>query len=216
MKKLAIGCAAVVVLAVAIAGVGSYYAYRKVTSTVASFAELAAISDLEQSVRNQSEFVPSASAELTESQVENYLAVQRAIRTRLGFRVDELERTYHRILDKDESDLSDAPLLIAAYRDLAAVFVDAKRTQIDALNDAGMSLAEYRWIRRQIYGALGVPMADFDLAGIFSSVKNGRTPDLPDIMSMTKGPAGPENNQKLVAPHRKELEDLAGLAFFGL
>ncbi|RPI20534.1 MAG: hypothetical protein EHM61_26845, partial [Acidobacteria bacterium] len=159
MKKLAIGCLAMVVLVVAAAVIGSFYAYRKVTSTVAGFTELARIPDLERSIRNQSQFAAPASGELTALQLQRYLAVQQAIQTRLGIRVRELERTYQTLLEKDEAELLDVPKVIAAYRDVAAIFLEAKQTQVDALNEAGLSLGEYQWIRRQAYAALGMPMA---------------------------------------------------------
>ena len=53
MKKLAIGCAVLLVLGGGGAAGASYVAYRKVSSAFAGFAELGSLPELERSVRNQ-------------------------------------------------------------------------------------------------------------------------------------------------------------------
>ncbi|MGH7630268.1 MAG: hypothetical protein ACREOF_12995 [Gemmatimonadales bacterium] len=104
---------------------------------------------------------------------------------------------------------------MSAYRDLATGYVDAKRAQVAALNDAGLSLEEYRWVRSRSYAAIGMPMMDFDVARIVDDVRNGRTPPTPPV-TMQLGASGPPASQKLVEPRRTVLEQNAGLAFFGL
>jgi hypothetical protein len=215
MKKIAIGCGVVVLVVAAAAAVGSYLVYRKVSSAFGDFAQLASVPEVERSVRNQSDFTPSSSGELTDSQVQRFLRVQATVRSRLGQRAAEIERKYKALLEKDNATAFDLPDLVSAYRDLAAGYVEAKRVQVDALNEAGFSLAEYRWIRNQAYAALGVPMMDLDVAKIIEDVRAGRTPGEPQ-RSVPLGPTGPPANQELLKPHRKALEENAGLAFFGL
>lgn len=214
MKKAVIGCLILLGILVVSAGAASYFIYRKVSTTMAGFAELGTVPALERSVRNQAPFVPPASGELTTRQVDRLLGVQQAVRTRLGQRVGEFERKYETLLAKDSATVLDVPQLVSAYRDLAQAYVEAKRAQVDALNDAGLSLAEYRWVRTQSYAALGVPMADFDLARIVDDVRSGRTPAQPPTPVI--GPSGTDASRKLVEPHRKTLERNAGMAFFGL
>jgi hypothetical protein len=215
MKKALIGCLVLLgVLAVG-AGAASYMVYRKVNSTLAGFAQLGTVPELERSVRNQARFVPPPSGELSERQVQRLLGVQQAVRGRLGERAGEFERKYHALLAKDSATVFDVPELVSAYRDLATGYVDAKRAQVDALNDAGLSLEEYRWVRSRSYAAIGIPMMDFDVARIVDDVRNGRTPPTPSA-TVQLGPSGPPASQKLVEPHRKVLERNVGLAFFGL
>ena len=215
MKKILIGCLVLLCLVGVGAAVASYMVYRKVSSTMAGFAELGSIPALERSVRNQSPFVPPASGELTERQVSRLVQVQQAVRSRLGERAGEFERKYRTLLAKDSATVFDVPELVSAYRDLATTYVDAKRAQVEALNDAGVSLEEYRWVRGRSYAALGMPMMDFDVSRIVEDLKNGRTPTPPPT-ALQLGPAGSAATQKLVEGHRKVLEQNAGMAFFGL
>jgi len=215
MKKLAVGCAVILGVGAAGAAAASYYAYHKVTSAFAGFAELGTLPELERSVRKQGHYAPPASGEPSPAQLQRLLQVQQAVRTRLGARADEIERRYRKLLAKDSATVVDAPEIISAYRDLAAAYVDAKRAQVDALNRAGFSLEEYRWTRLQVYSALGMPLMDLDVAGMIADVKQGRQPAMP-VYRMMVGPTGSPAVQKLVEPQRKALEANAGLAFFGL
>lgn len=216
MKKLAIGCGIVLLLAgIAVAGV-AYYAYRKVASTVAQFAELGEVPDLERSVRNRAPFVAPASEELTDSQIEKLLEIQSAVRRRLGERMTAFEAKYRTLAQKENASLRDAPALLSAYSDLAASWLEAKRTQIEALNAAGLSLEEYRWIREQAYRALGVPFVDLDIGRLVDEARRGVVSNEPGRLQGAIGPAGPESNRRRVEKVRKPLEQNVALASFGL
>ena len=99
MKKLAIGCGVFLALGLAGSAAVSYVVYRKVTRTVTGFAELGSLPALEQSIRKQGPYSPPASGEPSRSQVDRLVEVQQAVRTRLGARVDEIERRYRRFRD---------------------------------------------------------------------------------------------------------------------
>ena len=216
MKKLAIGCLIIAGLgAVAAAGIG-YYAYRQVKTTVSQFAELGQVPDIERGIRAQGAYAPPSSGELTGAQVERFMRVQTRIRERLGERFAELERKYKTLTDKKEATITDAPALIAAYRDIAAAWLDAKRTQVEALNDAGLSLAEYRWIRNQAYQAIGMPFVDLDLGRMVEQARSGEKVAEAGRLGGAIGKAGPEANRKLVEQFKKQLEDNVALATFGL
>jgi hypothetical protein len=215
MKKLAIGCAVLLLIGFVGAAGTSYFAYHKVTSAFRGFAELGTLSELERSVQKRGTYTPPASGEPSRGQIERLLVVQQAVRTRLGAKGQEIERRYHKLLAKDSATVVDVPEIISAYRDLAGAYVEAKRAQVDALNRAGFSLEEYRWTRSQVYAALGVPLMELDVARIIEDVKQGRQPEAP-AYRLTVGPTGSPAAQKLVEPHRKVLEANAGLAFFGL
>jgi hypothetical protein len=214
VKKLLIAVLVVFVLAgVAAAGVG-YYVYRQVRSTVAGFAELGQIPEIERAVRQRG-FVPPASSELTESQVTRFMRVQGDVRQRIGERFADFERQYTTLLEKDEATLRDLPAVVAAYRDLAAVWIDAKRTQVEALNAAGFSLEEYRWIRDQAYQALGLPYVDLDLTRLMDAASGAGEAAAGQLRGALES-AGPEKNRQLVEAFKKQLEENVALASLGL
>lgn len=215
MKKLAIGCAVLLVLGMIGAAGASYFAYRKVSSTFAGFAELGTLPELERAVQNQRPFTPPASGEPSQAQIDRLLKIQEAVRTRLGIRADQIEHRYRRLLAKDSSTVVDLPELISAYRDLATAYVDAKRAQVDALNRASLSLQEYRWTRSRAYAALGISLLDVDVSGIVEDLKAGRQPGTQAPRLTDTSGVSPALRRQ-VEPHRKALEANVGLAFFGL
>jgi hypothetical protein len=221
MKKLLIGCGVVLVVALIAAAVATYFVVNKVKSTVAEFAVLGEIPEIERGVRNTTSFSPPPAGELTAAQVETLVTVQQQIRTLLGARFTEFERKYaelSRRMDENRGTVLDAPAVIGAYRDMARLYVDAKKVQVTSLNEAGLSLDEYRWIRQQAYAALGVPILDADVGRIIESATSGdgAADSPPPTLGGAIGPQGPESNKALVEPHRKVLEDNAALGFFGL
>lgn len=216
MKKLAVGCLIVLVLGgAAVAGV-AYYAYRKVAQTASKFAELGNVAEIEKGLRIRGGFVPPSSEELTKAQLDKLLQVQGAIRQRLGERFKEFEQKYKVFAEKDApTSVGDFAAMISAYGDLVSLWMDAKRSQVAALNDAGLSLEEYRWIRDQAYRAVGIPYVDLDLAKIAEDFQQSAN-DQPGQLRGGVGPVGPESNRKLVEPFKKLLEEAVALASFGL
>jgi hypothetical protein len=219
MKKLAIGCGIVAVVLLIGAAVATYFVVNKVRSTVAEFASLGEIPEIERRVSNRAAFTPPEGGELTEAQVARYVQVQQQVRSVLGARFDEFRTKYAELsqrMDRNEGTALDAPAVINAYRDLARTFVDAKKAQVDALNAAGFSLDEYRWVRGQTYTAIGMPVMDFDIGKVIENVKSGNTDEIGGTVGGSVGPSGPEANKAVVEPHKKLLEDNAALTFFGL
>lgn len=215
MKKLAIGCLVVLLLGGAAAvGVG-FYLYRKAQATLAEFRQLREVPDLERQVRVKG-YAPPSSGELTQAQVDRLVQVQTRVRERLGQRFADMERKYKTLSQKKEATVSDLPEILGAYRDLVAAWMDAKRGQIDALNDAGLSLEEYRWIRDQAYQALGLPFMDFDVEKFAEQIKSGSPNIQPGQVRGAIGESGPEVNRKLIEKYKKILEDNLSLASFGL
>jgi hypothetical protein len=215
MKKVAIGCAVLLLLGMVGAAGASYFAYRKVSSAFAGFAELGALPEIERSVRNQRPFTPPASGDPSQAQIERLLAIHQAVRGRLGTKADEIEHRYRRLLAKDSVTAVDVPELVSAYRDLAGAYVDARRAQAEALNHAGLSLGEYRWIRSRAYAGLGMSLLDVDVSQFIEDVKAGRQPSTPAARLAEPDSASPSLRRR-VEPHRKALEENVGLAFFGL
>jgi hypothetical protein len=216
MKKLAIGCGIVVlVLGVVAVGIG-YYGYMKVRGTVQQFAQLAKVPDIERQIRVKTPFTPPASGELTQSQVDRLMQVQKRIHDRLGENFAKFQSTYRTLAEKKQATAVDFPALMSAYRDLAAMWLDAKRTQVDALNDAGLSLEEYKWVRSAAYQAIGAPFVDVDFARIAADAKAGVQTQMPGSFEGVFRGTPPAGNVKLVEKFKKQLEDNLALASFGL
>lgn len=217
MKKLAIGCGVVLILVgIGVAGV-TYYAYRQARAMFDQVSALGQVAEIERGVHVRAPFTPPATEELTQAQVEKLVGVQELVKKRLGERFTELERKYKTLADKPEATIVDLPALMAAYRDLAAGWVEAKRSQVDALNAAQLSLDEYRWIRDHAYRALGTPYMDFDVGKIVEQIRSGSSNALePGQIRGSVGPSGPESNRKLIEPFKKQLESNLALAAFGL
>jgi butyrate kinase len=221
MKKIAIGCGIILVIAAVAAGVGSWYAIHKAKGFLAGFTDLAKVPDIERTVSNQTPYSPPETGELTEAQVNRLLAVQEHVKQTLGARYKELDGKYKELserINKHQDTALDFPQVVAAYRDLAGMYVEAKRAQADALNQNNFSLSEYKWVRKQAYLALGIPVMDMDVSSVIDAVKSGKNMDTAQAAPATvpMGPSGPDKNKALVEPHKKVLEDNAPLSFFGL
>ena len=84
MKKVAIGCGIVLVVALIGGTVGMYVVYNKARAALASFTELGKVPDLERQVRNRSAFMPPGSGELTPDRIATYVAVRELVRQEDG------------------------------------------------------------------------------------------------------------------------------------
>jgi hypothetical protein len=217
MKKLAIGCGiAVLVIGVVVVGAG-YYIYGKARSTSAQLAQLGQVHDIEQGVKVQTPFIVPASGELTQAQVDKLMKVTSRVHERLDKDMATFQSTYKALAEKKQATAADLPALMSAYRDLAADWLAAKKVQVDALNEVGLSLQEYRWIRSTCYAALDIPFADIDIGRIADQIKNGeKTPNGYILVGGAFTGKGPESNVKLVSPYRQQLQDYMPLAAFGL
>jgi hypothetical protein len=219
MKKLAIGCGiAVLVIGAVVVGAG-YYVYGKARATYAQLAQFGRVHDIERGVKVQTPFVVPSSGQLTQAQVDKMMKVTSRVRERLDKDMANFQSTYKMLADKankNQTTAADLPALLSAYRDLAADWIEAKRTQVDALNEVGLSLQEYRWIRSAAYGALDIPFVDVDMGRIADQVKSGGTPNSYALVGGAFAGKGPESNGMLVSPYRKQLEDYMPLAAFGL
>jgi hypothetical protein len=222
MNKFAIGCVGLLGVGVAGAAGASYFAYHKVTSAVAPLAELGSLAEIEGSLRKQGPYSPPVSGEPSPKQVEQLLNVQQEVRSRLGTRADELYHRYRPYFEPVDGAtvpvggaVDSAMLGLRMSLDLAGIYMEGKRAQVEALNRAGLSLEEYRWTRSRVYAALGVPLMAIDIPGMIADVKEGRQPPTPAHPTAEVLPGSPAV-RRLVEPHRKVLEENVGLAFFGL
>ena len=216
MKKFAIGCGIVLLLLLVVGGVAGYIAYTKFVKPMATtFSEFAQLSEIEREVKNDSPFTAPDTGELTEEVVTRFVKVQEAMQARLGTRMEQLRAKYDQIDKALKSERREASFResLAALKDLSSIIVEAKRAQVEAQNQASFSIGEYEWVRQQVYAAVGIVAAGFDVKDVQrvaeQAANRAEAPEaeINDI---------PERNKELVKPYAKKLQEWAPLAFFGL
>ena len=220
MRKLAAGCLVVLVLCAVAAGVAAVMLFRsarplveRAGQTMDALANIGRAKELEAGVTTTTSFTPPASGEFTEVQLQRFLDVQRRVAGRLGAGVDALKAKYAEARRPGVHTVEYAQLL-AALGELSDVYLDGKRAQVEALNAAGLSVAEYRWVRLRVYAAAGVTATDLRLEDLERLMKeSGARVNAPATADLG---AVPERNRALVKPHLAEIESWVPLAFIGL
>jgi hypothetical protein len=207
-KNVVVGC--LVALGIVVLG-GAAVAYflvgRPALNAINAARDLGRIQQMDARVRNTTSFAAPADGVLSEGQVERYLAVSRQVMADIEGRFAVLEERYEDV-SSDRVTFAGFREAASAWAELLRLVVDAKETQVAALNDAGFSTSEYAWVRRQVMEAAGVPLFQVDLAALLEN-------DLDPTERGDVEPAPPANVQ-LVAPYGQEIERLVPLAVFGL
>jgi hypothetical protein len=217
MKKLAIGCGLVLLLAMIGVSVAAYVVYSKAREYAQSLRQFAEIAELDKSVTNKATFHAPANDELTEDAVRRFVAVQESMRAKLGKRLDELTERSNELQRRQESEHRDATPAeaISVVKDLMGLILQAKNAQVEALNASHFSLQEYDWVRRHVYEAAGISIAQVSLANLPDAVKNGAAGGGSAEVSRASADV-PPRNKALVEPYLPKLKEWAPYAFFGL
>lgn len=200
--KLLGGCLAVA-LVLLVAGGGALYwivlrpLWQGASALVDSAQQWQQVAQLEQEVSNREPFQAPADGRLDSARVAALVAVQQALSARLGDRWQELEAKYAELKSEQQRDGREPGVqdMFVAYADIAALIVEAKRAQVEALNAQGLSLEEYRWIRAQAFAALGLAAQDAT----------------PPALAGSEMAA----NAELLRPHRELLAKTAASAWLG-
>jgi hypothetical protein len=221
MKKILGGCLIIVVIAMIGLGVASFYAYRYAKPMIDSAGDYLAkarqVSQLADRVANKAPYIPPDNGQLTQAQVERFVAVQGRVRDELGDRWSEIETKSAEIKQRTagNQELSFAEIG-AVFKDIANIYLEARRVQVNALNIHKFSDGEYTWVRRRVYEAAGVEMASGidmsaieDLARETTQRTTTRVPEIPM-------PEVPEANIKLVKPHTAKIKEWIPMAVLGL
>lgn len=103
---------------------------------------------------------------------------------------------------------------IAAFREIGPLYLKAKQAQVEAMNRAGFSMEEYRWVRRQVFLGAGLPLSELDLGGMRTAAQEKR--DGVDVKTTPPEEAATTANGELVSSRRAQLESWLALAFFDL
>lgn len=168
---------------------------------------------LESKVQRQEPYRPPASGQLSPSQVQRLLRVQRAVKEGLGSRYVGIEARLRQLSDRFSSQQQlDYRAALDLFRDSGALILDAKRIQVEGLNAQGFTLEEYRWVRSQVYGALELGVPRLDPQKLLSQIASG---DFNPQTALEAPPSSPAN-RKLVRPYAKELRDFYAFTWFGL
>jgi hypothetical protein len=206
------GCLGVVlVLVLALGGAAWWFVLRPLQAMAAVVEQVAAIEQLDAGIRRQGPYQPPSDGLLEERQVERYVAVLAAVRGDLNQGLVQLQRRYED-LDGRPPELLDIPRLAGAYLDLFRLLVEAKEAQVAGLNAQEFSLEEYRWVRGQVLGALGLEGAGYDIGDFAQAFTDGRSP----TTGRAPGTPIPAENRILVESYRGQLEEVAFLALLGL
>jgi hypothetical protein len=221
VKKLLVGCLVILVLGAILFAVGGYFLYRAASPVVQNardyFDRFSQLSELETQIANKTPFTAPQTGELTKDQVDRFARVQREVRRALGQRFDEIDAKYNRL--KAEADGSEQPSVgeaFGALGELAGVLIDARRAQVNALNQERFSSAEYSWVRTRVYEAAGVEATSgFDFQKMAEAARKGTGID---SIEVPKTPIVnvPAKNRALVKPHLDQMDEWLPLLFFGL
>ena len=222
MKKILAGCLIVLVIALIGFGVAGYYAFRAMKPAIdnaSNYMDKAReVARLGEGIKNTSTFAPPANGELTQVQVERFLAVQSRVRSDLNGKWEVVEKKSAEIRSKADSNSKDWTLseFTNVFSDIANIYLDGRKSQITALNTQRFSEAEYEWVRRRVYEAAGVQLAgNLDLSKIEdlardNAGKNGISLPVMDL------PKVPEKNIALVKPHTAKIKEWIPMAVLGL
>jgi len=218
MKKILVGCLIVIVIAIIGFGAAGYYAYRAmkpVIDNAANYVDKAReVTRLGEQIKIKTPFQPPASGELTQTQVERFVAVQTRVRSDLGDKWDQIEKQSKEIRAKADANRNDWTLaeFTSVFSQIANIWVDARKSQVNALNIQRFSEGEYEWVRRRVYEAAGITITGkIDLSKIekLAGQQGVTVPqmDLPDV---------PKKNIELVKPHLAKIKEWIPLAALGL
>lgn len=225
MGRLAVGCLLAVLLMGVLAGAAGYYVWdyvspvlRKVTGVTAGVTGLGGLRAIEDELKNSAPFVAPASGELTPTQVERFLRVQRHVRLVLGARVETFGARYRALAGTRPDGSARVPSLdelLTGIGNLPTVYLDAWRAQVQAMNTEGFSREEFAWVRSRVYQAAGLDAVRYDARGleqVIAAMSRGARIETPELTL----PDAPARNRELVRPHLAELKGWLAMAVFGL
>lgn len=208
-RALGFGCLTIFLALFVGGGIYVYVNFFKPARDVFTAAKgVGEIQKIDARVANRAAFTPPADGLLSGESVERYLAVQEGMREALEGRLSELQVKYAELADRSDLTFTE---LAGAWSDVMGLLVLAKEAQVEALNAAGFSRAEYDWTRGRALEAVGIRGLGYDLAAVLQGGEGG-----------SGAPGGahrasvPAENVELVAPHLERVKEHAVFAFFGL
>lgn len=195
-------------------GIGGWAAYnwlvRPAQILVNDFRQ---IIEMDKTVVKQTAYTPPTNGQISTAQLERFLKVERQVRSQLGARYQTLETRLNQLANQQAGKTNlDYRAALDLFRDSGSLVVDAKKLQISALNQQGFSAEEYRWVRGQIYSALGFGIPQLDTQEILRQIGKGDFKPNIDLQLTKQNPA----NARLAEPYRSELTTYYPFTWFGL
>jgi hypothetical protein len=224
MKKLLVGCLVGVVLMGVAGVVAAVYLWRAAAPMVRGATDLAArverlnaLQEIERGLEVTTPFNPPASGELTIAQVERFVQVQAAVKAALGSQFDALAAKYREMVPSGTTDppVPSPAQVLGALSEIPTIYLDASRAQVQAMNAAKFSRAEFRWVRFRVYQAAGLDAARYDAADLERAIKSVAAQAQVPVAEVTL-PDAPAANRALVRPYAARISEWLPLAFFGL
>lgn len=222
MKKILAGCLIVAVIAMIGLGVAGFYAYRAMrpvldnaTNYLDKAREVARLGD---EIKIKTPYEPPKNGELTASQVERFIAVQTRVRSDLGGRWAEIEKKSADIKAKASANRKDWTLseFTTVFSEIGSIWVEARKSQVNAINVQRFSEAEYQWVRTRVYEAAGVELVGgMDLSKIEDLARENAARQGVEIKPMDL-PEVPQKNIELVKPHIAKIKEWLPMAGLGL
>lgn len=209
-RWLTIGCLGFLVLL----AIGGWAAYTWIVRPAqALLNDLRQVITLDKGVERQNAYAAPADGRLTQAQVQRFIKVQREVKGQLGSRWSRIEARFNQLAQGQVGSANlDYRSALDLFRDSGSLVVDAKRVQVAALNRQNFSAGEYAWVRKQVYGALGLGIANLNPSEILRQI-NSR--NFNPQVALQK-PDAPPANVKLVGPLKGELESYYPFTWFGL
>ncbi len=216
-KQVAIAVLALLGVLVLVVVVVATYGYQRFYAPlVRPLMYVTASGRLEQGLRNASPFQAPESGAITPEQWARYCDVETAVEAVAGQRAAVMARQRDALTADAARQTGSVTFLaaIAAFREIGPDYLKAKQAQVEAMNTAGFSKEEYRWVRRQVFLAAGLSHADLDLDGMRTAAQDKR--DKVDVKTTAPDAAAEAANGALVAGRRAQLDTWLALAFFDL
>lgn len=231
MKKL-FGCLLVFGLFIIVGAIAVYLLLIRPLGGMAddfraTVEELRTLDELDAQVTNTNAFTEPEDGLLTEEQVARFAAVANAVEDASSAELDALGEKYAEIRDRaQESRLGSLQprMILEAFADFSATLRTAKEAQIAALNAQSFSVAEYEWVRREVFraGGMAVMPADLDQLRNIDLKNLDDLRNLPGIGQEEAQPVeepsepAPPSNVALIEPYRDDLMGWARGAALGL
>jgi hypothetical protein len=214
MTKLRMGLlitAGVLVLLIGAAGTAFYVKfYKPIASPLIAMSGAKALE--EGRLKNRAEFVPPASGEVTTEQAGRFVAVEEAVQARLAAGAAVLAQKQADLEQAREAGSLSIPTTLLVFGEIKRIYLDAKVAQIDAMNRANFSKAEFEWVRTRLYRAAGLRLTQVDVSEILA----GDPDPTVNVRRFEPGdPVGGES-ERLARPRASKLEAWRALGFFGL
>jgi len=207
MKKFLIGCLGVILLVSIVGGILGYqFIYKPGKQFIGDLQQLEQITELDKKINNHNSFSIPTDNLLTAEQVDRYINVQKMMEDSLESDFDILNEKYKDI--QYGGNVNDVRKFFATYSDMIRIVLNAKKSQVEALNSNNFSLDEYNWVKKQVLAAVGQNISSLDL----SKIADGKS--VPVKIALPKDI--PEQNVELLKKYKDNFEEYLGFAFFGL